>query len=131
MVPDLDLERCDLFRVVPPCEELVEECLGRCGIVVALEPMHEVWLKSVSKLDAMLRRGTDLLFPAVHGLLELLLVLVEQHIDDAQVGDIAVLLKVLSDLETNHRGGDVERVEGDNLGGLRCKSSSILYQMVH
>jgi hypothetical protein len=64
------------------------------------------------------RRQTHLLLPAIHGLLELLLVLEQQHINDLEVVDGAVPLKVLADLEADPGGGDVEGVEGDDLGGL-------------
>lgn len=62
--------------------------------------------------------ATHLLLPAVHGLLVLLLVLEQQHINDLEVGDGAVPLKVLADLEADPGGGDVEGVESDDLGGL-------------
>ena len=61
---------------------------------------------------------THLLLPHVHRLLELLLVLVQQHVDDVQVLHVPVSLKVVSDLQADHRGRDVERVQRDDLGSL-------------
>lgn len=59
------------------------------------------------------------LLPAVHRLLVLLLALLEEDVDDAGVGDIAVLLKVLADAVSDERWRDVERIDGANLRSLR------------
>lgn len=58
------------------------------------------------------------LLPAVHGFLILLPALEHEDVDEAGVGDVAVLLKVLADAVSDVGGGDVERVEGDDLRGL-------------
>ena len=62
--------------------------------------------------------NTHLGFPTVHRLLVLLLRLEDQHVDHVHVGDPPVSLKVGPLLFTDHRGGDVERIERDDLGCL-------------
>ena len=58
------------------------------------------------------------LFPAVHRLLVLLAALLDENVDDAGVGHVAVLFKVLADAVPDEGGRDVEGVERDDLGGL-------------
>ena len=58
------------------------------------------------------------LFPTVHRLLELLLALLDENVDDACVGHIAVLFKVLPDAVTDVRWGHVQRIERDDLRSL-------------
>lgn len=50
--------------------------------------------------------------------LELGVALVEQNINDAQLADVAVLLKLLADLGTDNGNGHVQRVHGLDLRGL-------------
>ena len=74
------------------------------------------------------RVSTYLLLPAVHGLLVLLLVLVEEDVDDVKVVNLAVALKVLANLEADSRGGDVEGVERADFGGgpVRARRAGIV-----
>ncbi len=58
------------------------------------------------------------LLPTVHRLLVLLLALREEDVDDAGIGDIAVLLEVLADAVSDVRWRDVEHIDGANLGSL-------------
>lgn len=66
------------------------------------------------------------LFPAVHCLLVLLLALLEEDVDDAGVGNIAVLLEVLADAVTNVRRRYVECVDRDNFRGLELPCATTL-----
>ena len=65
------------------------------------------------------------LLPAVHRFLILLLALLEEDVDDAGVGDIAVLLKVLADAVSDERWRDVEGVDGANLRSLRLDAGTL------
>ena len=58
------------------------------------------------------------LLPAVHRLLVFDAALLEENVDDAGIGDVPVLLEVLADTVPDICGGDVERIEGDNLRSL-------------
>lgn len=44
--------------------------------------------------------------------------LVQQHINNVQLVDVAVLLEFLTDLRTDSGDGEVQRVHSLNLGGL-------------
>lgn len=44
--------------------------------------------------------------------------LVQQHINNVQLVDVAVLLEFLADLRTDSGDGEVQRVHSLNLGGL-------------
>ena len=50
------------------------------------------------------------LLPTVHGLLELLLTFLDEDVDDAGIGDIAILLEVLADAVADVGGRDIEGV---------------------
>lgn len=51
-------------------------------------------------------------------LLQVLVALEEEDVDGRQVGDLAVSLELFADLGADGIGGDVERIERDDLG--RC-----------
>lgn len=50
--------------------------------------------------------------------LELGIALEQQHVDHAQLLDVAVLLELLADLRPDRGHGDVERVHRLDFGGL-------------
>jgi len=59
------------------------------------------------------------LLPAVHCLLVVLPRLEEHHVDGAGVGSILELVELLADSVADVGGGDAERVEGADFGGLQ------------
>lgn len=58
------------------------------------------------------------LFPIVEGLLELGVALEEENVDDAQLADVAVLLKFLADLCADGGHGHAQGIHGLDLGAL-------------
>ena len=63
------------------------------------------------------------LLPEVHRLLILLPALEQEHVDDALVRDVAVLLELAPDGVPELLCGDGKSVQRDNFGGLYVRQS--------
>ena len=59
------------------------------------------------------------LLPAIHRLLVLDSALLNENVNDAGVGDIAILFEVLADAMADVGGRNVEGIEGDDFRRLR------------
>lgn len=69
------------------------------------------------------------LLPVVHGLLELHVALGNEHVDNGKLLNVAVALKLLSDLGADLGSVDLKDVEVHDLGGLI--GMPILAQLSH
>lgn len=74
----------------------------RTGVLLGPEVLHNV----------------GQLLPIVEGLLELGVALEEEDVDDAQLADVAVLLKFLADLCADGGHGHAQGIHGLDFGGL-------------